>query len=209
MNKSNIGLFPLFSWPLLRNNLENQESANNSILDFVQNEPLRDNSGNLIHESIKILDRPELASLKAEILEHINYFVYEVLAYVDVEVELLQSWINVTTPGQYHHIHRHTNSIVSGTYYPFGTEKAPLVFHNPNVFQFVPNTDPTKQSPVSMISKNCLYVSPSPSELLLWLSPLVHGVKSNESNNNRVSLSFNVMIRGYCGHQESLSGVEL
>ena len=112
-------------------------------------------------------------------------------------------------PGQHHHIHRHTNSIISGTYYPFGVDQSPIVFHNPNTFQFVPNVDETNQNPVSMISKNCIYVTPNASELMLWLSPMVHGVKKNESENNRVSLSFNVMIRGYVGHAESLSGVRL
>lgn len=209
MNKQDVGIFPLFAWPLLRHKLENKETSNQAIGNIVDNEPLRHNQGNLIHNDIDILERPELAELKADIMEHVNFYVHDVLAYTGVEIELLQSWINVTPPGMEHHIHRHTNSVISGTYYPFGTEKSPIVFHNPNMFQFVPNTDETNQNPVSMISRNCLYVNPSESELMLWLSPLIHGVRKNESEYDRVSLSFNVMIRGYCGHAESLSGVRL
>lgn len=209
MNKQDVGLFPLFAWPLMRHKLLNKDSVNQSILDIIDNEPLKTNQGNLIHPAIDILDRPELAELKRDILEHLNYYAHEVLAYKDVEVELLQSWINVTLPGQVHHVHSHTNSIISGTYYPFGTENSPIVFHNPNRFQFVPNVDDKNQNPVGMISRNCLFVNPSEQELMLWLSPLVHEVRENKSELNRVSLSFNVMVRGYCGHAESLSGVSL
>ena len=209
MNTKDIGLFPLFAWPLMRHMLEDKQDVNQTLLTIVQNEPLRDNQGNLIHNAIDILERPELKSLKDDILEHVSFYARDVLAYQDIEIELTQSWINVTVPGQHHHIHRHTNSIISGTYYPFGVDQSPIVFHNPNTFQFVPNVDEDNQNPVSMISKNCIYVSPNPSELMLWLSPMVHGVKKNESENNRISLSFNVMIRGYVGHAESLSGVRL
>jgi uncharacterized protein (TIGR02466 family) len=209
MNTKDIGLFPLFAWPLMRHILEDQQPSNQEILKIVQNEPLRDNQGNLIHTDIRVLDRPELASLNADILEHVNFYAKDVLAYRDIEIELTQSWINVAVPGQHHHLHRHTNSIISGTYYPFGVDNCPIVFHNPNMFQFVPNVDESNQNPVSMISKNCINVTPNSSELMLWLSPMIHSVKKNESENNRVSLSFNAMIRGYVGHAESLSGVQL
>jgi len=208
MNTDNIGVFPLFAWPLMRHTLE-QDQSNRAIEHIVKNEELRSNQGNLIHPSIEILERPELASLKQDILEHVDFFAKQILCYVDVEVELLQSWINVTPPGMIHHIHSHRNSIISGTYYPFGTEKSPIVFHNPSNFQFQPNTDDNNQSPLGMISRNCVFVNPGPQELMLWLSPLSHEVRQNGSDQDRISLSFNIMIRGFVGHRESLSGVAL
>lgn len=209
MNTQDIGIFPLFAWPLFRHKLNNTDQSNQAILKIVETEPLRTNQGNLIHNSIEILERPELADLKKQLLENINYYAKEVLCYVDVECQLLQSWINVTPPGMIHHIHSHRNSIISGTYYPFGTDKSPIVFHNPYEFQFVPNTDDTKQHPMGMISRNSVFVNPGPAELMLWLSPMSHEVRENKSENNRISLSFNVMLRGFIGHKESLSGVSL
>jgi len=209
MNTQDIGIFPLFAWPLFRQRLHNNDQINQTISNIVDTEPLRSNQGNLIHTSIEILERPELAELKKQILASVEYYAKEVLCYVDIDVELLQSWINVTPPGMVHHVHSHRNSIISGTYYPFGTEQSPIVFHNPYDFQFVPNTDDSKQHPMGMISRNSLFINPNPEELLLWLSPMTHEVRENKSEYNRITLSFNVMIRGFVGHKESLSGVTL
>ncbi len=208
MNKQDIGVFPLFAWPLMRGKLD-QEQSNKAILHILDTEDLRPNQGNLIHPSVEILERAELADLKNEILEHARFYAKEILCYVDVDVELLQSWINVTPPGMIHHVHSHRNSMISGTYYPFGTERSPIVFHNPNQFQFVPNTNDENQNPLGMISRNCLFVNPGPQELMLWLSPLSHEVRENKSETDRISLSFNIMLRGFIGHKESLSGVSL
>lgn len=209
MNTDNIGIFPLFAWPLFRRKLDNLDTDNQAIAEIIDKEPLRNNQGNLIHTSVSILERPELAELRKQILANVDYYAKEILCYIDVEVELLQSWINVTPPGMIHHVHSHRNSIISGTYYPFGTDRSPIVFHNPYEFQFVPNTDDNKQHPMGMISRNSLFINPGPKELMLWLSPLTHEVRENESETDRVSLSFNVMVRGYVGHKESLSGVSL
>lgn len=209
MNTQEIGIYPLFAWPLFRRKLNNNETINQTIANIVETEPLRKNQGNLIHNSIEILERPELAELKEQILTNVGYYATEVLAYKDVHFELLQSWINVTPPGMIHHVHSHRNSIISGTYYPFGTDQSPIVFHNPYEFQLVPNTDDSKQHPMGMISRNSLFINPAPEELMLWLSPLNHEVRENKSETNRISLSFNVMIRGFIGHKESLSGVSL
>ena len=208
MITNDIGVFPLFAWPLLRTNLRNLNSENNEILNIVQTEPLRQNQSNLIHNDVDILERPQLAALRKDIMDMVDHYAFKVLAYKDVTCELQQSWINVTPPGTEHTLHWHTNAMISGTYYPFGVDKSPIIFHNPNRFQIVPNTSDI-QDPMSMISRNCLYVTPSVGELMLWMSPLPHHVRTNEGEQDRISVSFNIMLRGYVGHVQSLSGVSL
>jgi len=209
MISNDIGVFPLFAWPLLRTNLRDLDSDNQAILNIVDTEPLRQNQSNLIHNDIDILERPELAQLRADIMAMVDHYAFKVLAYKDVTCELQQSWINVTPPGTEHTLHWHTNAFISGTYYPFGVDQSPIIFHNPNRFQFVPNTDGSVQDPLSMISRNCLYVTPSVGELMLWLSPLPHHVRTNQGESDRISISFNIMLRGYVGHEKSLSGARL
>ena len=209
IKKEEVTVDPLFAWPLMRHQTNVPDLVNQLIAQIGLTDPYRTNAGNLVCTDMKMLDRPELTELKTAIIEAARFYAYDVLAYTNVEIELLQSWINVTEPGQYHHLHNHTNCMISGTYYPFGAQECPIIFHNPTEFQFTPSTDDTIQHPMSMISRNVVRVAPKPGEVVLWLSQLKHRVDANPLPINRYSLSFNIMLRGYHGHLGSASGVQL
>lgn len=208
MITNKIGAFPLFSWPLMRAILTDVDAENQYIKSLIDVEgEFRANTFNLIGTDTYILDRPELAGLRADIQRIAEEYAFKTLAYKDVTVELTQSWINVSRKGDQHPAHSHPNVVIAGCYYPDGCPGAPLAFHNPNKFQIVPNTDGTNKDPMSMISRPVVFFQANPGEILLWLAPMTHSVLENTGTEDRFSLAFNFVVRGEMGHDESLDKV--
>jgi uncharacterized protein (TIGR02466 family) len=131
-----------------------------------------------------------------------------------VEFDLNNMWININFPGCHNRFHRHVNppsldritssSILSGTYYVnVPKDSGDLVFHAgredyshmtheaaivriPEIF--FKNHDNLHIRPVYK-------VKPNNGDLLLWFSDLIHGVEINKSDENRISISFNLGLK--------------
>ena len=66
-----------------------------------------------------LLDSPQLKGLKSQIQKHIDYFVHEVIgATREQHWEITTSWLNKYMPGGKHDMHWHSNSMISGVWYP-------------------------------------------------------------------------------------------
>jgi len=98
-----------------------------------------------------------------------------------------ESWITKTLKGKYAHEHHHGYADISGVYY-FNTngEDGNLRFDNIHsnmagnyIFANLPGKQP-------MPLKNGL--------LILWPGPLKHGTLTNNTDNERMSLSFNILV---------------
>ena len=76
------------------------------------------NEGNVTSANNYILNEPEFKDLKDILTKHINDYIsniykpkYKATGYIT------QSWLNYTKKGEFHHIHQHPNSFVSGVLY--------------------------------------------------------------------------------------------
>jgi uncharacterized protein (TIGR02466 family) len=114
--------------------------------------------------------------------------------------KITQSWLNFTTTGQGHHAHWHTNSIVSGVYYP-------LADHTTDTITF----ERPKQSAIEFHqwghnewTTPAIHYSVASGQLILFPSSVVHWVNTvTKPNHQRVSLSFNVWFEGHLGNKEN------
>jgi len=111
----------------------------------------------------------------------------------DPDLDLrLQAWINISPPGASNKLHYHANCHFSGVYYISvdTPDCGSIYFRDPRVASRMlsyPTSNPTDftTSEVRMRpEEGRLYVFPG------WLE---HGVDENQSNHDRVSLSFNVL----------------
>lgn len=104
-------------------------------------------------------------------------------------LECTDFWFNVSKHGDYQEFHRHANSHFSIVYYiSVPKNSGDLVFQsfetNSDMFT-LPNTNVTDAS-----CKTCVY-EPAESALVIFRSNLIHMVKKNLSNSNRISISAN------------------
>ena len=159
---------------------------------------------NLQSSDTFLLDKKDLLKIRIFIEKSIEIYRREVYHYSD-KLIITQSWANKSGRGQKHHSHVHPNSIVSGVFY-FQMDESlpPIQFKRPshdslalNVEQFNNFNSSTFILPV----KN--------GELIIFPSTLEHSVPPNQSDKERISLSFNTFIKDSLGSIESLTYLPL
>ena len=110
-------------------------------------------------------------------------------------IECVGSWINVSSSGNFQEYHVHTNSHFSAVYYV----KVPkncgdIVFrahdHAGDMFP-LPFSIDTEKEP----AYRTYYVKPKESELIIFRSNLEHMVQKNKSNDDRISIAFNFVLK--------------
>lgn len=134
----------------------------------------------------------------------INKTIADYLKKSGVSVSLqwqLQGWANINRKGDYHSLHNHPHSYLSGTYYVNMPEQSVSARQrddiSPGDISFF---DPRPQANMSAIAGDPQIdpehrVTPAPGMLLLWPSFVHHAVHPNFSEQARVSVSFNVVLR--------------
>lgn len=113
----------------------------------------------------------------------------------------VQAWANVNRFGDYHDLHNHPHSWLSGTYYvrvPEGDD-APQGRNDrtPNAISFF---DPRPQANMLAIRNDPQVdpehrILPKGGQMLLWPAFLHHMVHVNLSREARISVSFNIVLR--------------
>ncbi|MCB1478172.1 MAG: TIGR02466 family protein [Tepidamorphaceae bacterium] len=121
---------------------------------------------------------------------------------IDYELDYsIQAWPNVNRFGDYHNLHNHPHSWLSGTYYVQVPERPREMRTrsdlNPGAISFF---DPRPQANMLAIKGDPQVdpeyrLLPRPGMLLLWPAFVHHLVHPNLSDEQRISVSFNVVLR--------------
>ena len=104
-------------------------------------------------------------------------------------------WANVNYPKCYNRPHLHPNSLFSGVYYvtaPKNSGNLMLYDPRPGVQMTMPNRKKGKVSPEFWRE---VHYEPKAGRCIMFPSWLWHEVKPNESNQTRISVSFNFLQR--------------
>ena len=115
------------------------------------------------------------------------------------DLEITNCWANSNAMGQSHEIHTHPNNLLSGVYYV----RAPanggdIVFHDPRQQAIVLIPTVTERTPFNASKHK---IPPEEGRLLVFPSWFQHNVETNESDAERTSISFNIMLRGSVGYE--------
>ena len=104
-------------------------------------------------------------------------------------------WANVNYPKCYNRPHLHPNSLFSGVYWiktPQNSGNLMMYDPRPGVQMTMPNRKEGKLSPEFWRE---IHYEPKAGRCIMFPSWLWHEVKSNESNQTRISVSFNFLQR--------------
>ncbi|MEM7330295.1 MAG: TIGR02466 family protein [Pseudomonadota bacterium] len=104
-------------------------------------------------------------------------------------------WVNVLGEGGHHSGHIHPNSVISGTCYiaiPAGAGR--IKFEDPRLPMMM--AAPPLQSDAPDEAQRFAYVTPKPGDVLLWDSWLRHEVLASQTEEARISISFNFAWSG-------------
>jgi uncharacterized protein (TIGR02466 family) len=204
MIKSTIeGLFPI---PIYRTKI-NRNLTKKELL-FVDKNKINCNTnyGNNSSLNTNVLDEKIFEKLKNELNLIIQDYFEKVISPADnITPYITQSWLNYTKKNQYHHKHSHPNSLVSGIFYIDCNEE----FDKIKFFNESYDTIEFTFKNWNLWNSKSWWFSVKTGDIILFPSSLEHMVENKEGNNTRISLAFNVFIKGVIGAKNTVTELVL
>jgi uncharacterized protein (TIGR02466 family) len=193
------GIFPT---PIYISNL-NKELTKKELL-FIDKSKLDtyNNEGNKTSNDNYILNNKAFIDLKKELdLRVKDYFDKVISPSNNITPYITQSWLNYTETNQYHHKHQHPNSLISGVLYiNSDAEFDKIKFFNDNY-----KTIRLEIKDWNIWNSETWWFSVKTGDIILFPSSLTHMVETKQGTNTRISLAFNVFIKGKIGVNKSLT----
>lgn len=149
-----------------------------------------------------------LKKFKEYCQQQVNHYAHEVLK-IDEKQKfyITQSWGNLNAPGTNHHPHIHLNSLISAVYFVKGGS-SPIVFQKNLSNYLFPNFEFVMKE-FNEYNSDSWQISNTENTLLLFPSSLKHFVTTNNNDFNRISVSFNVFVKGEIGDSSQATELKL
>jgi uncharacterized protein (TIGR02466 family) len=177
-----------------------------SEMKFILGQEQRPNMGNTTSVNNYLLKEKKLSKLHDFLISSVNKYFEEIYKpQNEVSLYITQSWANYTEKGQFHHKHAHPNSFISGVFYvQSDNAKDRIYFYKDGYSQLkVPPRE------WNLHNSDSWWFEAITGRLVLFPSSLTHMVVAVESEQTRVSLSFNTFLKGYVGSEDELTGLRL
>jgi len=189
-------LFPTNVWEI-QFSKEQHESLNNDLVASI-NELLEPRApippGQTRQTRNDIHTLPQFFEF-AKIIKNAGAGVLEFLQIEQDKFDITGCWANVNPPGSSHSPHTHPNNYLSGVYFvraPQGANQ--ICFFEPRPFMQIitPKFKVQNEQNANMISLNA-----QEGGLLIFPASLKHAVPPNQSQEERISISFNLMFSDF------------
>jgi uncharacterized protein (TIGR02466 family) len=155
------------------------------------------NEGNITTNNNYILNEKPFANIKKELdLKVQDYFDTVISSANNIKPYITQSWLNYTEKNQYHHKHSHPNSLVSGVFYINCNEEFDKIKFFKNDYQ----TIKPEIKEYNFWNSESWWFSVKTGDVIMFPSSLTHMVETRQGDNTRISLAFNVFIKGTVGY---------
>jgi uncharacterized protein (TIGR02466 family) len=160
------------------------------------------NEGNTTSNDNYILNNKEFKTLKEELdLRVKDYFDKIISSDNNIIPYITQSWLNYTETNQYHHKHTHSNSLISGVFYINSDEK----FDKIKFFNESYKTIKFEIKNWNIWNSESWWFPVKTGDVILFPSSLTHMVETKQGDNTRISLAFNVFVKGTVGNNKQLT----
>ena len=203
MKSTIYGIFPT---PIYISKL-NREVTNNELLFIDKTKSdCNKNEGNITSNDNYILNNKNFKQLKTDLdLKVQDYFDKIISPSNNITPYITQSWLNYTETNQYHHKHTHQNSLVSGVFYiNCHEEHDKIKFFNDGY-----KTIKLETKDWNMWNSVSWWFPVKTGDIILFPSSLIHMVEPKQGDNTRISLAFNVFIKGTIGDNKNLTELHL
>jgi len=137
----------------------------------------------------------EVSSTFETLREELDKHVRKYIRYLEMDVnpkqiQMRTCWINIMPKGTLHTMHIHPLSVISGTYY-IQTPKncSAIKFEDPRMVGFM--ASPPRRTTAQERNQRFVELQPQAGSLVLFESWMRHEVPQNQSDDERISISFN------------------
>lgn len=165
------------------------------------------NVGNSRSQNSYVLEHPSMNNIKNYVLQNIEYYAKNLKRISDdVEFYITQSWINYTEKDEYHHMHKHHNSLLSGVLYIDVVEGIDTITfldeRSKGILFFDVDEYNTHNS-------ETWWIPIKSGDIVIFPSSLFHQVEMTNGKKTRISLSFNTFVKGHIGNNMNLTELKL
>ena len=131
--------------------------------------------------------------------------ILDELKYDDEDIVITDMWATVLKSGENHPAHTHSNNFLSGVYYLHSTQGASLMFRDPR-----PAADVIMPRIKESIIANASLLSYTSKQnrAIFFPSWLPHYVKPNKSTANRISIAWNIQLKGQVGEHHEFQSAD-
>lgn len=172
-----------------------------SFIDKIKSDTYK-NEGNTTSNNNYILEEKEFSKLKLDLdLIVQDYFNRIVSPKNNIEPYITQSWLNYTNKNEYHHMHAHPNSLISGVFYINSNDK----FDKIKFFKQQYEAIQLETKEWNIWNSKSWWFPVKTGDIILFPSSLTHMVENKQGDNTRISLAFNVFIKGTIGNNKDLT----
>ena len=111
----------------------------------------------------------------------------------------VEYWIMINSPNTYNCSHTHPNSHLSGVFWIQASEKSgDLKFINPSNFQaYVELHSYVEAFKLDTNAYEAYKYNPTEGKMVTFSSHVIHEVENNESNKDRIAVSYNITLSGW------------
>ena len=194
-------------WDLFPTKLfESKFVANDEILNFINNKNNKNSNNFLVAQSAN--HNLQNISVFKPFVKHIYSLTIEMCktyAYDYKKIDITSMWINVSEPNASHPPHTHSNNLFSGVWYPcenINTSRIHFIDPRPQANQLTPKRKKPNMNNGGVLrfnsNKDTMYMFPA--WLMHWVPP---------TPNKRISISFNVILRGEYGEENTLQNANI
>jgi len=179
--------------------------ADENLLNAIRNEELYPPSNRLSSRSMNNnLQKEEKYKPLVDKILNTTKEICELHEYEYKSLEITSLWINIAKTGDFHSPHTHSNNIFSGVWYPMICKETPITFLDPRPQS--DNWSPRRKKTNDYTANMTAF--PNKKNLgLIFPSWLMHYVPP--ATGNRVSMSWNVLIRGDYGEPDTLQNAHI
>ena len=196
------GFLQLWPTTLLQRWLPGHQQANMALAELIEEleSANRDLTTDYLRDNLLTHEHPAIDWLR----ECINRTAVDYLQRQGLDYPVdwtLHGWANINRLGDYHDLHNHPHSYLSGTYYvavpSTETRAGSRNDLSPAAISFY---DPRPQANMNAIRGDAQIspqytIQPRPGMILMWPAFLHHLVHPNLSDDKRISISFNLVLK--------------
>ena len=193
-------ILPLFPFLLHQYDLENFDGIQNKLIDYVYKEKEKDPIGRKISNFGGWQSIPQYADFSNPLLHQVLIGVKKIFSSSvlrgEMKITVTDMWININGKGHFNKLHDHPGSHFAGVLWIKSLQNSgKLDFENPFGFsRFHEMKGYTEEFKSSFNCHPAYYLSPKSGKMIIFPSSLNHSVGFNESDEDRISVSFNIIV---------------
>jgi len=151
------------------------------------------------------LDKIEPFKWFAKDISREVFKLIDIMEYQVDTIEITGMWGNVLKPGETHQPHTHSNNFLSGVFYIDADNTSGITFQDPRPGA---NVILPRKKVDHIDNASLLHYKAKTNRIIIFPSWLVHWVPINRSTKDRISISFNIQVKGQLGERHEFQSAE-